>query len=155
VDRGRDVPEVERVAVRDPAEDRAFAGTAWDFVADREPVIALGCARLGAPASFFGADRGADFFGAFRPLLGCDGPSFCFVAMVIPSFAEAASRPCRGTVILNTNNENVAVRFVHTIANGSHEGEHLSVHCCSPCGRCASSNFYVPALNGTILDQSE
>ncbi|WP_457094710.1 hypothetical protein [Microvirga sp. P5_D2] len=34
VDRDLDVPEVERAAVRDPAEDRDFAGTAWDFVAD-------------------------------------------------------------------------------------------------------------------------
>ncbi|MBM6584238.1 hypothetical protein ILT44_29000 [Microvirga sp. BT689] len=42
VDRDRDVPEVERAAVRDPAEERAFVGTAWDFVADREPAIALG-----------------------------------------------------------------------------------------------------------------
>jgi hypothetical protein len=42
VDRERDVPVVERAAVRDPAEERAFVGTAWDFVADREPAIALG-----------------------------------------------------------------------------------------------------------------
>jgi hypothetical protein len=42
VDRDRDAPEVERAAVRDPAEERAFAGTAWDFVADRELAIALG-----------------------------------------------------------------------------------------------------------------
>jgi hypothetical protein len=41
-DRERDVPEVERAAVRDPAEERAFAGTAWDFVADLEPANALG-----------------------------------------------------------------------------------------------------------------
>jgi hypothetical protein len=118
------VPEVERAAVRDPAEDRDFAGTAWDFVADREPPIALGCARLGPPASFFAAEREADFeadfWGALRLLLGCEGPSFCFVTMVIPTFAEAASRPCRGTVILNHNNENVAVQFVHTISKGWH-----------------------------------
>jgi hypothetical protein len=42
VDRDRDAPEVERAAVRDPAEERDFAGAAWDFVADREPAIALG-----------------------------------------------------------------------------------------------------------------
>src|SRR5215217_1516285 len=75
VERDRDVPEVERAAVRDPTEERAFAGTAWDFVADREPVIALGCARLGAPAPFLVADREADFEAdvsdAFRLLLGC------------------------------------------------------------------------------------
>ncbi|QRM34209.1 hypothetical protein [Microvirga sp. VF16] len=58
VDRDRDAPEVERAAVRDPAEERDFAGTAWDFVADREPVIALGCARLGAAAPRLAADRG-------------------------------------------------------------------------------------------------
>jgi hypothetical protein len=42
VDRDRDVPVVERAAVRDPAEERAFAGTACDFVADGEPAVALG-----------------------------------------------------------------------------------------------------------------
>ena len=136
VERDRDAPEVERAAVRDPAEERDLAGTAWDFVADREPAIALGCARLEAPASFLVADREvdfeADFFGDFRPLLGWEVPSFCFVAIVFPSFAEAASRPCRGTVILNTNNENVAVRFVRTRSNCDVEGEHLIVHCWSP-----------------------
>jgi hypothetical protein len=79
VERDRDVPEVERAAVRDPAEERAFAGAAWDFVADREPASALGCARLEAPASFFladwEADCNADFAGVFRLLLGCDDPS--------------------------------------------------------------------------------
>ncbi|WP_457091141.1 hypothetical protein [Microvirga sp. P5_D2] len=88
MERDCDAPEVERAAVRDPAEERDFAGTAWDFVADREPAIPLGCAGLGAPASFFVADREtdleADFVGAFRLLLGCEGPSFCFVAMIIP-----------------------------------------------------------------------
>ncbi len=102
MERDRDVPEVDRAAVRDPAEERDFAGTAWDFVADREPAIASGCARLEAPASFFGVDReadfDADFAGAFRLLLGCEDPLFLFVAMVIPSSAEAASRPCQGTV---------------------------------------------------------
>ncbi|MBL0407993.1 hypothetical protein JKG68_29270 [Microvirga aerilata] len=115
MDRDLAAPEVERAAVRDPAEDRAFAGTAWDFVADREPAIALGCARLEAPASFFAAERetdfDADFSDAFRCLLDCVVPSFCFVAMGIPSSAEAARRPCRGTVILIHNNENVAVQF--------------------------------------------
>jgi hypothetical protein len=42
VERDRDVPEVERAAVRDPEAERDFAGTAWDFVADREPAIAFG-----------------------------------------------------------------------------------------------------------------
>ena len=42
VERDLDVPKVERAAVRDPAEERDLAGTAWDFVADREPAIALG-----------------------------------------------------------------------------------------------------------------
>lgn len=41
---------IELAAVDGP-EDRAFAGTARDFVADRDPAIALGCARLRAPAS--------------------------------------------------------------------------------------------------------
>jgi hypothetical protein len=90
VERDRDVPEVERAAVRGPAEDRAFAGTAWVFVADREPAIALGCARLEAPAPFLvaeeEADFDADFSGAFRLLLGCEVPSFLLVAMVIPSW---------------------------------------------------------------------
>jgi hypothetical protein len=36
--------DAERPAVRDPPEDRDFAGAAWDFVADRERAIALGCA---------------------------------------------------------------------------------------------------------------
>jgi len=118
VDRDRDVPEVERAAVRDPAEERDFAGTAWDFVADREPAIALGWARLEAPASFLVADReadfDADFCGAFRPLLGCEDPSFLFVAMVIPLSAGAASRPCRGPVFLTHDNDDLAVRFAST-----------------------------------------
>jgi hypothetical protein len=42
VERGLDALEVERAAVRDPAEERDVAGTAWDLVADREPAIALG-----------------------------------------------------------------------------------------------------------------
>jgi hypothetical protein len=88
-DRDLDAPEVERAAVRDPAAERAFAGTAWDFVADREPAIALGCARLEAAVPLLAADREADFSGAFRPLLGCEVPSFLFVAMVIPSSAGA------------------------------------------------------------------
>ena len=41
-ERALDAPEVERAAVRDPAAERALAGTAWDLVADREPAIALG-----------------------------------------------------------------------------------------------------------------
>jgi hypothetical protein len=73
VERDLDALEEERAAVRDPAADRAFAGTAWDFVADREPAIALGWARLEAPVCFV-ADRAADFdadlSGVFRLLLG-------------------------------------------------------------------------------------
>ena len=118
VDRDRDVPEVERAAVRDPAEERDLAGTAWDFVADREPAIALGCARLEASACFLAAvresDFDADFSGAFRLLLGCEVPSFCFFAIVIPSSAGAVSRPCRGTVVLKHDNDSVAVRFTCT-----------------------------------------
>jgi hypothetical protein len=115
VDRDLAAPEVERAAVRDPAEERDFAGTAWDFVADREPPIALGCARLEVVVPFLAAEReadfDADFSNAFRPMLGCEGPSFCFVAMVNPSSAGAESRPCRGVIVLNHNNDSVAVRF--------------------------------------------
>jgi hypothetical protein len=94
--------EAERACVverdRDALElERAFAGAAWDFVADREPAIALGCARLGAADPFLapvrGADFDADFCGAFRLLLGCEARSLLFVAIVIPSSAGAASRP--------------------------------------------------------------
>jgi hypothetical protein len=88
VEGDRDAPEVERAAVRDPAEERDFAETAWDFVADREPAIALGCARLEAAVPFLAADReagfGAELSDAFRPLLGCEVPSFLFVAMSLP-----------------------------------------------------------------------
>ncbi|PVE20739.1 hypothetical protein DC522_30505 [Microvirga sp. KLBC 81] len=91
VERDLDALEVERAAVLDPAEERDFAGTAWDFVAERDPAIALGCARLGAAVPLLVADREADFSGAFRPLLGCEVPSFFFVAIVIPSSAGAAS----------------------------------------------------------------
>jgi hypothetical protein len=116
VDRDRAVPEVEPAAVRDPAEERAFARTAWDFVADREPAIALGCARLVAPVCFFVADReadfGADFCDAVRLLPGWEVSSFLVRAMVILSSAGAASRPYRGVVILTHNNDSVAVRFV-------------------------------------------
>jgi hypothetical protein len=91
VERDRDVPEVERAVVRDPAEERDFAGTAWDFVADREPAIALGWARLEAPVSFFVADREADFdadlSGVFRLLLGWEVLSFLVRAIVILSSA--------------------------------------------------------------------
>ena len=40
--RDLEAPEVERAVVRGPGEERALAGTAWDFVAEREPAIALG-----------------------------------------------------------------------------------------------------------------
>jgi hypothetical protein len=106
---------LERATVRDPAEERTFAGTAWDFVADREPAIALGCARLEAPDCFFVADWEADFVadrsGAFRLLLGWEVSSFLVRAIVILSSAEAASRPYRGAVVLNHNNDSVADRF--------------------------------------------
>jgi hypothetical protein len=82
VERDLDAPEVERVAVRDPAEERAFAGTVWDFVADREPAIALGCARLAVVVAFLVADREPDLSDALRLLLGCEVPSFLFVAIV-------------------------------------------------------------------------
>jgi hypothetical protein len=115
VERDLDAPEVERAAVRDPAEERDFAETAWDFVADREPAIALGCARLEAAAPFLAADReagfDAEFSDAFRPLLGCEVPSFLFVAIVSSSSIEAKSWPCRGAIILNHDNDSVAFRF--------------------------------------------
>ncbi|WP_414474698.1 hypothetical protein [Microvirga sp. M2] len=91
MERDFDAPDVERAALRDPAEERAFAGTAWDFVADREPAIALGCARLAAVVPFLAALREEDFSDAFRLLLGCDVPSFLVVAIVIPSSAKAES----------------------------------------------------------------
>jgi hypothetical protein len=118
VERDLDVPEVERAAVRDPAEERDFAGTAWDFVEDREPAIALDCARLEAPVCFFVADReadfDADFAGVFRLLLGWEVSSFLVLAIVILSSAGAASRPYRGTAFLRDDNDGVAVRFVRT-----------------------------------------
>jgi hypothetical protein len=86
-ERDFDAPEVERAAVRDPAADRVFAETAWDFVAERDPAIALGWARLEAAVPLLEADFDADACDAFRLLLGCEDPSFLFVAMVIPSSA--------------------------------------------------------------------
>ncbi len=88
MERDLDAPEVERAAVRDPAEERGFAGAAWDFVAERELAIVLGCARLGAPVSFLAA-----FDADFRLLLGCEVPSLLFVAIVCPSFKRAANWP--------------------------------------------------------------
>ena len=114
-ERDLDAPEGERAAVRDPAEERSFAELACDFVADCEPAVALGRARLGAPASVRAADREADFDAAFadpfRLLLGCEVPSFVSVAIVISSSIWAASLPGRGTIILNDDNDGVAVRF--------------------------------------------
>jgi len=114
VERERDVPDVERAAVRDPAEERDFAGTAWDFVAARE--LALGWVRLEGPASFFVTEREADFEAAFsdgfRLLLGWEVSFFLVLAIVILSSAGAASRPYRGTVFLRDDNNGVAVRFV-------------------------------------------
>jgi hypothetical protein len=127
VERALDAPELEGVAAREPAEERAFAGTAWDFVADLEPAMALGCARLAAAVPLLAPDReaefAADFSGAFRLLLGCEALSFLFVAMVIPSSAAAASRPCRGAMVLDDDNDGVAVRFARVRPNG-------------PSGRC-------------------
>ena len=94
MERDRDVPEVERAAVPDPAVERDFVGTAWDFVAERE------------------ADFDAGFSDAFRLLLGGDLPSFVVLAIVIPPSEVASSWPCRGTAILNYYNDSVAVRFV-------------------------------------------
>jgi hypothetical protein len=66
-------------------------------VAALDPAIALGCARLEAPASFFVAEREADFdterSGDFQLLLGCEVLSFFVLAIVIPSSSGAASRP--------------------------------------------------------------
>lgn len=77
--------------MRDPAEERAFAGTAWVFVADRDPAMALGWARLEVLACFFVADREADFdadlSGVFRLLLGWEVSSFLVRAIVILSSA--------------------------------------------------------------------
>lgn len=115
VERDLDAPEVERAAVRDPAEERGFAGAAWDFFVDREPAIALGCARFEAAVPLLVAEReadfDADFSGAVRLLLGCGVESFLFVAIVIPSSGGAASGPCRGIIILNDDNDGVAIRF--------------------------------------------
>jgi hypothetical protein len=90
-ERDLDAPEVERAAVRDPAEERSFAELARDFVADCEPAVALGRARLGAPASVRAADReadfDADFSGAFRLLPDWAEEPSLFLAIVIPSFA--------------------------------------------------------------------
>lgn len=115
VERDRDFPEVERAAVRDPPEERAFVGTDWDFVADREPVIALGWARLEALVCFFAADREADFDAelsrVFRLLLGWEVSSFLALAIVILSSAGAAGGPYRGTAFLRDDNDGMAVRF--------------------------------------------
>ena len=141
-----------RAAVRDPAEDRDFAGTAWDFVADREPAIALGCARLGAPVPLLVADReadfDADFFGAFRLLLGCEVPSFLFVAIVVPVSAVAASRPGRGAVVLSDDNDDMAVRFART---SSRRRRNLSPNCSSRfviSRRSASIRLKLPPFQG-------
>ena len=91
VERDLDAPEGERAAVRDPAEERSFAELACDFVADCEPAVALGRARLGAPASVRAADReadfDADFSGAFRLLPDWAEEPSLFLAIVIPSLA--------------------------------------------------------------------
>jgi hypothetical protein len=121
-DRDREAPEGERAPVRDPAEERAFAVTARDFVADWALAVALGCARLGAAIPLLMADReadfDADFSGAFRILLGCEVPFFLFVAMIIPSSAAAAHRPCRGARVLSDDNDDVTVRFARARSMG-------------------------------------
>ena len=93
-------------------------GTAWDFAAGSGAGHRLGL-RTFVSGSFSlaeerEADFDADFSGAFRRLLGCEVPSFSFVAMVIPSFAGDASRPYRGTRVLDDDNDDVAVRFART-----------------------------------------
>ena len=97
MERDRDVPEDERAAVCDPAEERDLAGTARDFLADRDPAIALGWARLEAPVCFFVADREADFdtdfADVFRLLLGWEVSSLLVRAIAILSSAGAARRP--------------------------------------------------------------
>jgi hypothetical protein len=91
----------------------------------------LGCARLGAAVPLLApdweAEFAADFAGAFRLLLGCEALSFLFVAMVIPSSAAAASRPCRGTVVLSEDNGEVTVRFTRARPKGPSGGrvQHL------------------------------
>jgi hypothetical protein len=153
VERDCDVPEVERAAVRDPAEERDFAGTAWDFVADREPAIALGWARLEAPVCFFVADREADFdadlSGVFRLLLGWEVSSFLVLAIVILSSDGAASWPCRGPVFLTHDNDDLAVRFART------SGQRREIVSPSLLGRFVSgnersgSNQDIPCPRGT------
>lgn len=67
--------------------------------------MALGWARLEAPAPFFVAERetdlDADFSGAFRRLFGCEVSSLLVRAIVILSFDGAATRPCRGATFLS------------------------------------------------------
>jgi hypothetical protein len=91
VERERDAPDVELATLRDPAEDRAFAGTACDFVAAR--ALALGCARFDAASPFLAAERDADVPDAFRALLGCEVPPFLVVAIVMSSAGESESLP--------------------------------------------------------------
>lgn len=67
-------PDAERAAVRDPAAERAFAEAIWDFVADREPAIALGRARLEAAIPLLTADRATDFDADFSGALRLLGP---------------------------------------------------------------------------------
>ena len=82
----------------------------------------MGCARLGAAVPLLVADReaacDADFFGAFRLLLGCEVPSFLLVAIVVPLSAVAASRPGRGAVVLSEDNDDMAVRSYATATSG-------------------------------------
>jgi len=113
VERDRDAPAVERAAVRDPADERDFAGTAWDFVAEREAASALGCARLDAAFPLLAADADFDaaFAGAFRLLAGCDEASFFLVAIVVPFSAGAANGPGRGAMVLEDDNDGAGIRF--------------------------------------------
>ena len=152
MDREREAPEGERVAVRAPAAERAFAVTARDFAADWALAVALGCARLGAAVPLFVADReadfDADFFGAFRLLLGCEVPSFLLVAIVVPLSAVAASRPGRGAVVLSDDNDDMAVRFART---SSRRRRNLSPNCSSRfviSGRSASIRLKLPPFQG-------
>jgi hypothetical protein len=131
VERDCDVPEVERAAVRDPAEERDFEGTAWDFVADRE------------------ADFDAGLSGVFRLLLGWEMSSFLVRAIVILSSDGAASWPCRGPVFLTHDNDDLAVRFART------SGQRREIVSPSLLGRFVSgnersgSNQDIPCPRGT------
>jgi hypothetical protein len=86
---------------------------------------------LEVPASFFEAEREADFdaerSGDFRLLLGWEVLSFFVLAIVILSSSAAASRSCRGTLVLSEDNDDIAVPFARVRSNGLSGGrvDHL------------------------------